>query len=130
MKKIENKTLTRAEEQIMQKLWKLKKAYVKEIIDLLPNPKPAYNTVSTIVRILESKGFVGHISHGKTHEYYPLITQKDYRKKAFNRLFKNYFSNSYASLTSFLTQNQDMSLEDLEEMRKALESEIEKKSKS
>lgn len=130
MKKPEHKTLTRAEEQIMQKLWKLKKAYVKEIIDLLPNPKPAYNTVSTIVRILESKGFVSHISHGKAHEYFPLITQKDYRKRAFNRLFHSYFSNSYASLTSFLTQSQDISLEELEEMREAIESEIQKKSKS
>ncbi|MBN2614996.1 MAG: BlaI/MecI/CopY family transcriptional regulator [Bacteroidales bacterium] len=124
----ENKTLTRAEEQIMQQLWKLKKAYVKDIIDLLPNPKPAYNTVSTIVRILEKKGFVGHISHGKTHEYYPLINQKAYRKKIFNRLFHNYFSNSYTSLTSFLTQSQDLSLEELEEMRMTIEIEIKKKS--
>ena len=126
----EDKTLTRAEEQIMQRLWKLKKAYVKEIIDLLPNPKPAYNTVSTIVRILEKKGFVGHISHGKTHEYYPLITQKAYRKKVFNRFFSNYFSNSYTNFTSFLTQHQNVSLEELEEMRKTIEEEIEKKSNS
>ena len=121
------KTLTKAEEQIMQKLWKLKKARVKDIIAELPLPKPAYNTISTIVRILEKKGFVGHHVQGKTHEYYPRVSKKDYRKMFFGHLFKDYFSNSYQSITSFFTKEQDLSLKDLEEMRKMIEEEIKNK---
>ena len=94
------KTLTKAEEQIMQKLWDMKKAHVKDIIAELPRPKPAYNTVSTIIRILERKGFVSHHAHGKTHEYYPLVSKKAYRKTFFGNFFQNYFSNSYLSFTS------------------------------
>jgi len=121
------KTLTKAEEQIMQKLWELEKAHVKEIIAELPRPKPAYNTVSTIIRILERKGFVSHRAHGKTHEYYPLITKKAYRKSFFSNFFQNYFSNSYLSFTSFFAKNQDLSLEELEDMQKIIEEEIKKK---
>jgi len=78
------KQLTKAEEQVMQVLWQLKKAYVRDIIDQLPAPKPAYNTVSTIVRILERKGFVGYSAFGKSHEYFPLIEKKSYRSRYFN----------------------------------------------
>jgi BlaI family penicillinase repressor len=123
------KTLTKAEEQIMQELWELEKARVKEIIERLPLPKPAYNTVSTIVRILEKKGFVGHHVHGKTYEYFPLISKKEYRETYFGRFFKDYFSNSYQSLTSFFAKEQNLSLEELEEMRKMIEEEIQKKNK-
>jgi predicted transcriptional regulator len=121
------KTLTKAEEQIMQKLWDLKRAHVKDIIAELPRPKPAYNTVSTIIRILEKKGFVGHRAEGKTYEYYPLITKKAYRKAFFSHFFKNYFSNSYRSFTSFFAKDQDLSLEELEEMQRIIQEEIEKK---
>ncbi|UBM62089.1 BlaI/MecI/CopY family transcriptional regulator [Candidatus Sulfidibacterium hydrothermale] len=121
------KTLTKAEEQIMQKLWDLKRAHVKDIIAELPRPKPAYNTVSTIIRILEKKGFVGHRTEGKTYEYYPLITKKAYRKAFFSHFFKNYFSNSYRSFTSFFAKDQDLSLEELEEMQRIIQEEIEKK---
>lgn len=121
------KTLTRAEEQIMQVLWELKRAYVKDIIARLPLPKPAYNTVSTVVRILEKKGVVGHYSHGKTHEYYPLVSKKEYRKQFFGRFFQNYFSNSYLSFTSFFAKEQNLSLQELEAMKKMIEEEIEKK---
>ena len=124
------KTLTKAEEQIMQELWELKQARVKEIIERLPLPKPAYNTVSTIVRILERKGFVGHHVHGKTHKYFPLISKKEYRKTYFSHFFKDYFSNSYQSLTSFFAKEQNLSLEELEEMRKMIEEEIQKKNNS
>ena len=72
------------EEQVMQLLWKLEKGFVKDIIEKMPEPKPAYNTVSTIVRILEKKGFVGHNAYGKTHEYFPLISRKDYRITSYN----------------------------------------------
>ncbi len=121
------KTLTKAEEQIMQKLWDMKKAHVKDIIAEMPRPKPAYNTVSTIIRILERKGFVGHRAHGKTHEYFPLVTKKAYRKSFFSNFFQNYFSNSYLSFTSFFTKDQNLSLEELEEMQKIIEEEIKKK---
>ena len=121
------KTLTKAEEQIMQELWKLEKARVKEIIELLPLPKPAYNTVSTIVRILEKKGFVGHEAHGKTYEYFPLVSKKAYRKTFFSNFLNNYFSNSYQSLTSFFAKEQDLSLEELEKIKKLIDEEIKKK---
>ncbi len=121
------KTLTKAEEQIMQKLWDMKKAHVKDIIAELPHPKPAYNTVSTIIRILERKGFVSHHAQGKTHEYYPLVSKKAYRKSFFGNFFQNYFSNSYLSFTSFFAKNQNLSLEELEEMQKIIQEEIKKK---
>jgi len=119
--------LTKAEEQIMHKLWDMKKAHVKDIIVQLPGPRPAYNTVSTVIRILEKKGFVGHHAHGKTYEYYPLITKKAYRKTFFSNFFQNYFSNSYLSFTSFFAKSQNLSLEELEEMQKIIEEEIKKK---
>ena len=122
------KQLTKAEEQVMQVLWELKKAFVHDIIDQLPLPKPAYNTVSTIVRILERKGFVGYTAFGKTHEYFPLITKNVYRKTHFKTMLQNYFSNSYESLASFFTSEQNLSLNELEEIKKMIEEEIEKKS--
>ena len=85
------KRLTKAEEQIMQVLWDLEEANVKEIIEKLPKPKPAYNTVSTIIRILEKKDVVGYKAYGKTHQYFPLIEKKDYTKKYMNNFIRNYF---------------------------------------
>lgn len=121
--------LTKAEEQIMQVLWELERGYVREILDELPLPKPAYNTVSTIIRILEKKGFVGYKAYGKAHEYYPLVTKMSYRKKYFSGFVQNYFGNSYRALTSFFTSDQDLSLNELEELRQLLDEEIEKKKK-
>ena len=122
------KQLTKAEEQVMQVLWGLEKAYVRDILDRLPKPKPAYNTVSTIVRILERKGFVGYEAHGKSHEYFPLVSKREYRKNSFKGFLQNYFGNSYQSLTSFFTKEQNLSLEELEEIKKMIDDEIEKKS--
>lgn len=121
------KQLTRAEEQIMQVLWTLNKGYVRDILEAIPHPKPAYNTVSTIIRILEDKGFVGHIAYGKSHEYHPLVTKKAYRKKFFKSFLNNYFSNSYQALASFFTNEQQLSLEELEQIRSMIDLEIEKK---
>ena len=123
------KQLTRAEEQIIQVLWDMEKAYVRDILDRLPKPKPAYNTVSTIIRILEKKGFVGYKAYGKAHEYYPLISKKEYRKKYFKGFLSNYFGNSYMALTSFFTIEQDLSLQELEEIKKLIDKEIEQKKK-
>ncbi|MBC8319585.1 MAG: BlaI/MecI/CopY family transcriptional regulator [Bacteroidetes bacterium] len=121
------KQLTKAEEQIMHVLWELKKGYVREILDKLHAPKPAYNTVSTIIRILEKKGFVGYIAYGKAHEYYPVISKNIYRKNFFKGFIQNYFGNSYQALTSFFTNEKDLSLNELEDLRQLLDKEIEKK---
>lgn len=115
------KELTKAENQIMQILWKLKKAFVKDIVDQLPNPKPAYNTVSTIVRILEKKGFVGYTAYGKTHEYYPLVGKEQYTHFYLNNLVKGYFGGSFQSLVSFFASENKMDVQDIDLLVKQLE---------
>lgn len=121
------KQLTRAEEQVMQVLWDLKKAYVKNILDKLPEPKPAYNTVSTIIRILEKKGVIGYTPIGKAHEYFPLISKKEYRKNYFKGFLSDYFGSSYMALTSFFANEQNLSLTELEDIRKMIDEQIEQK---
>jgi BlaI family penicillinase repressor len=118
------KELTKAEEQIMQVLWKLKKAFVKDIIEKLPDPKPAYNTVSTIIRILEKKGFASHKAYGKTHEYFPLISKDEYKGKFLKSFIKRYFGNSFQEMVSFFANDQDIRLQELEEIQKLLHEEI------
>lgn len=120
------KELTKAEEQIMHVLWKKEKALVHDVLEELPAPKPAYNTVSTIIRILERKGFVGHKAYGKTHEYYPLISKKDYSRRFFKRFLQNYFGNSYQALTSFFANEKELSLQEMEEIKGMLEEQIKK----
>ena len=115
------KELTKAEEQIMQILWKIKQGFVKEIIEKMDSPKPAYNTVSTIVRILEKKGFVDHKTYGKSHQYYPLISKEKYRKKYFNSFVKGYFGNSYNQLVSFFSKDDNLSVEEMDEMIKIIQ---------
>ena len=110
------KELTKAEEQVMQILWQLKEAIVKDIIEQMPDPKPAYNTVSTVVRVLEGKGFIDHKAYGNSHVYYPLITDDQYKKFTFDKMMKNYFSNSYQSLVSFIVDEKKMGLKELDEL--------------
>ncbi len=119
------KELTRAEEQIMHELWVLEKAFVKEIVDRLPEPKPAYNTVSTIIRILEKKGFVDHYAYGKTYQYFPIISKSDYTKSYFKNFLSGYFSNSFQEMVSFFAKEDKMSLSDLEEMIKEVGKDLE-----
>ncbi|MGD9992240.1 MAG: BlaI/MecI/CopY family transcriptional regulator [Salinivirgaceae bacterium] len=121
------KELTKAEDQIMQVLWKLEKAFVKEIIEELPEPKPAYNTVSTIVRILEKKEFVGHEAFGKTFRYFPLISKREYSKFYLKSFVGSYFSSSYKQMVSFFTKEESLSLQEMEEMKKLIEQQIDKK---
>ncbi len=121
--------LTKAEEQIMQELWDLEKGFVNDILDRLPEPKPAYNTVSTIVRILERKGFVGHSTFGKSHEYYPLISKSDYTRFIGRSLLQDYFSNSMKQMVSFFSRDKKLSLQELEELKKLIENEIENQEK-
>lgn len=114
------KDLTRAEEQLMQVLWDLDKAFVKEVIEKLPVPKPAYNTVSTIIRILETKGFVGHEAFGKAHQYFPIISKEDYKRFATEKLLGNYFENSVESMFSFFVKEEKMDLSDVDEILKMI----------
>lgn len=115
------KELTKAEEQIMQELWKLEKAFVKDIIELLPEPKPAYNTVSTIVRILENKGFVAHEAFAKSHRYYPVISKDEYKEFATGKLLQGYFNNSASSMLSFFLEERKLDLKDADELMKLIE---------
>lgn len=117
---MEIRTLTRAEEEIMRILWQLKKAFVKDILAEMPEPKPAYNTVSTIIRILEKKEVVGYTAYGKTHEYYPLITEEEYKRFEMKQLMTNYFDNSLPNLVSFFVKDNDLKTKDLDEIMKLI----------
>ena len=120
------KRLTKAEEQIMQILWDIEKGFVKDIIEHLPDPKPAYNTVSTIVRILEKKGFVSYNAFGNSHEYHPVISKEEYTEAYLNSIIKDYFSNSFKEMVSFFTRDTDMSIDELEDIRRLINQEIQK----
>ncbi|TDQ06566.1 BlaI/MecI/CopY family transcriptional regulator [Pedobacter metabolipauper] len=114
--------LTKAEERIMQIIWKLQKAFVKDIIDEMDEePKPPYNTISSIVRLLEKKGYLEYTAYGKTYEYFPSITKEDYTKTTFNKLFSGYFNNSPASLLSFMVKEQNLSDKDIAELKELIE---------
>jgi len=114
------KELTRAEEQIMQLLWQIERGWVKDILERLPEPKPAYNTVSTIVRILEKKGFVGHEAFGKNHQYYPLISLNEYRRGFLKSFVNRFFGNSYPEMVSFFASDRKISIAELDEIRRSL----------
>ena len=120
--------LTRAEEEIMQILWEIKKGFVKNIVEKFPDPKPAYNTVSTIVRILETKGFVDHKAYGKTHEYFPLVAKDEYRKQYLNTMLNNYFGGSFRQLASFFMKHEKMDIREMEELLNLMKKEQNKKS--
>jgi predicted transcriptional regulator len=125
---MENKMieLTRAEEEVMQILWELGKCFVKDIVEKMPEPKPAYNTVSTVVRILQKKGFVGYTAFGKTHEYFPLVAKENYTREYVNGFVQSYFNSSYKGLVSFFATENRLSIRELEEIKALVESEIEK----
>lgn len=114
------KELTKAEEEVMQQLWKLEKANVAAIIEELPEPKPAYNTVSTIVRILENKGFVGYKKVGRGHDYFPLVEKDSYSKFSMTKLMNNYFDGSMKSMLSFFVKKNDLGTAELEEILKEI----------
>jgi BlaI family penicillinase repressor len=117
----EIKELTRAEEQVMQVLWQLGKGFVKEVIDELPSPKPAYNTVSTFIRILETKGFIGHKSYGKSHEYFPLVSKEEYQNFSADKLLNGYFDNSVERMFSFFVEKEKIDLKEADEILKLIE---------
>ncbi len=117
------KELTRAEEEVMQILWQLERAFVKDIIEHMPEPKPAYNTVSTIVRILETKAFVDHKAYGKTHEYFPLVSKERYTKFYLNNMLSGYFNGSFRNLVSFFAKEHKMNAADIEKLLKEIKNE-------
>ena len=110
------KELTRAEEQIMLILWDLKQACVKEIRERMPEPKPAYTTISTIIRILQVKGYVNHEEVGKTHRYYPLVDKETYTHRFMKNFIGNYFENSFAQMVSFFTKAENIDIKTLDEI--------------
>jgi len=114
-------TLTNKEEEIMRVLWRLEKAFVKEILDELPEPKPHYNTVSTVIRKLEEKGHVGYESFGKTHRYYPLLKKEDYREEIVEGTVEQYFDNSFKDMVAHYAKSERISPEELQEIIKMIE---------
>lgn len=114
------KQLTKAEEEIMQILWRLKEANVAAVIKEMPSPKPAYNTVSTIVRILESKGFVDHRKMGKGYLYFPLVEKEIYSNQSMTKLMDNYFNGSFKSMVSFFMKKNDLDTKELEAILKEI----------
>lgn len=109
-----NKALTKAEEQIMQALWKLEKAYLKDILEALPDPKPHSNTVATLLKILINKEFVAVEVHGRNHYYYPLISRQDYSNSSISNIVENYFDGSFKEVVSFMIDKKKLKLKDIE----------------
>lgn len=115
------KELTKAEEEVMHYLWRLELASVKEIIEEMDTPKPAVNTVSTIVRILEQKGFVDHQSKGRGYLYFPIVSKEDYQEFSVNKVVKSYFGGSLSKLVSFFAEKEDLNTQELDDILKVIE---------
>lgn len=118
--------LTKAEEQVMQILWELKNGMVKDIRDKFRDPRPARNTISTVVRVLEKKGFVGHKAYGNVHVYHPLITKRDYSKSQLFGLIDNYFNNSFPAMASFFAREKELSVKELDALLDETRKELKK----
>lgn len=114
-------TLTKAEEEVMQVIWRLERCLVRDIIETLGDPEIPHSTISSVVRILEKKGFVAHKAYGKTHEYYPLVTKEEYADSGVQSLVEKYFGGSPKKLVSYLVQTKDINLKELNEMLKTLD---------
>lgn len=117
------RSLTKAEEEVMQMLWELEEASVKDIVERMPEPKPAYNTVSTIVRILESKEVVDHRKQGKGYIYFPLIKKEQYSQSSLQKLMNGYFEGSFKSLVSAFVKNNDVNTQELDEILQLIQKE-------
>jgi len=121
------KELTKAEEQIMQYLWKIEKGFLKDIVEQFAEPKPAYTTVSTVIRVLVKKGFIKFNTYGKLHEYFPAISKKEYSRKFLKSWIGDFFNHSNQKFVSFYMQEEELDLTELEEMRKLIEEQIDKR---
>lgn len=115
------RTLSPREEQMMMIFWKEGAMFIRDLIDLLPEPKPHYNTVSTIIRTLEQKGFVGHKVYGNTHQYYAIVSQSDYKGKALRHVVSDYFGNSYTNVVSSLIEDETLSIDELKDLISRIE---------
>ena len=122
---MESKELTKAEEQVMQFLWKINKGFLKDVVDLFPVPRPAYTTVSTVIRVLVKKGFIGYNTYGKINEYYPLVSKNDYFQNHVKSIITNYFHGSAPAFASFFA-NEQLKLSELEEIKEMIEEKIKK----
>ena len=122
--------LTKAEEQVMRYLWNLEKAYLKNIIDEFPDPKPAATTIATLMKRVIDKGFVGYNQHGSNREYFPKVKKTEYSSKQVNSMIKDYFNNSASQFASFFTNETNLNLTDLEEIKQLVEQKIKTKKKS
>ncbi|NMM48514.1 BlaI/MecI/CopY family transcriptional regulator [Marinigracilibium pacificum] len=119
------KELTKAEEQVMNIIWKLEKAFLKDVVEEFPEPKPAYTTISTVMRVLVKKGFVDYRSYSKVHEYFPKISKDEYFKDHIGTVISNFFDGSINKFASFFADTQSSDISELEEVKKVLESKIE-----
>jgi BlaI family penicillinase repressor len=117
--------LTKAEEQLMYILWELKEGTVRNVLDGFPDPKPAYNTVSTVLRVLESKGVVDHKAFGNTYVYFPKVSKEEYSRFQFSKLLKNYFNDSFPKMAAFFAQENNLSIEEVDEIMKDIKKELE-----
>lgn len=118
--------LTKAEERIMKILWKIDKGFIKDILEEFHEPKPPYNTISTIIRVLVKKEIVSYKSYGGSYQYYPLISKENYKKGQLNKLVKDYFNNSFKQVVSFFSENKGLDVDEVDEVMNMLE-EIKKK---
>lgn len=116
--------LTNAEEQVMRHLWKLEKAYMKNILNEFPEPKPASTTLATLLKRMIDKGFVGFNQHGSNREYYPLIKKNQYFSKQINSIVKDFFNNSATQFASFFTNETNLSVDDLEELKQIVDKKL------
>lgn len=115
--------LTNKEEEVMHILWNLEKAFVKDVLAEIKEDKPHYNTLSTIIRNLEDKGYLSYTAYGKTHQYFPIIAKEDYRKRFMNIAINNYFNNSYKNVVSFFAKEEKISVDELKEIIDLIEKE-------
>jgi BlaI family transcriptional regulator, penicillinase repressor len=121
--------ITKSQEEILKVLWNIKEGVVSDVVEKLPDPKPAYNTVSTVIKVLEKKGYVSHKVYGKTYVYFPIVSPKDYAKYLFKDSYKSIFNNSLNQAVSFFVKQNKTSLAELEELKNYIEEEIKKKTK-
>ena len=119
--------LTKTEEELMNRLWKLEKAFMKDLLDVYPEPKPAVTTIATLLKRMAGKGFISYTLYGKSREYYPLIKKKDYFSKHVNGLIKNFFNDSASQFASFFTKETNLTKEELEDLKAIIDKEIKKK---
>jgi predicted transcriptional regulator len=119
--------LSKSEEELMNILWRQKKAFMKDLLEAYPDPKPATTTVATLLKRMTDKGFVAYTAYGRSREYYPLVKKKDYFSKHVNGLIKNFFNDSASQFASFFTQETNLTKNELEELKKLIDQEIQKK---